>query len=276
MRRETRDGDDELSGLRFLFGLYAPDFYWMSVMDLARRLALSSFLLFMTPAYQILVALTISITFTVACRELRVFYEGHLDLVYYICGWETVLSALALLFMDAQAKGDFQIPQDLISILLIATNVGVVLLIIYSTDRIRFARSEETVAKLFEELMEAEGKDKVKFDTVWETYLYNAPPGVYDGLLAKLAKLSKEYPEDNIITHDDQYNKAEKLLEVAGEYDSMVHAYFNKWCVSLGGSYHAGTIKTLERVNMKADAEYGGESGMSKIPTSRTIPQHKT
>ena len=148
MQRETREGGDELSSLSFLFGLYAPNFYWMSVMDLARRLALSSFLLFMTPAYQILVALTISITFTVACRELRVFYEGHLDLVYYICGWETVLSALALLFMDAQAKGDFKISQDLVSFVLITTNAGVVLLIVYSTDRIRHARSEETVAKV--------------------------------------------------------------------------------------------------------------------------------
>ena len=106
--------------------------------------------------------------------------------------------------------------------------------------------------------MEAEGKDKIKFDTVWDTYLYNAPPGVYDGLLAKLASLSKNYPEDDIITHDDQYDSAEKLLKVVEEFDSMVHAFFNKWCVSLGGSYHAGTIKTGERIVIKADTEYGG------------------
>ena len=70
--RTTRSGEG-LSTLSFLFRNYAPAFgWWMPVLDLVRRLWLSSFLLvFRMRHVQVLVALVGAVAFTVLFRELK-------------------------------------------------------------------------------------------------------------------------------------------------------------------------------------------------------------
>ena len=86
--RKTQDGGKDLATLSFLFRDFAPEFgWWMPVVDLFRRLALSSFLLlFEYESSQVLAALIISICFVVAFRELKPYYDASTDALGYTCG----------------------------------------------------------------------------------------------------------------------------------------------------------------------------------------------
>ena len=115
--RQTRGGDASLDSLSFLFRMYSPRYYYMSIVDMIRRLALTSFLIFFGPGYQIMLALAVSIVATVAMRELSPFHEedhNSIELVNYICGWETVLCIMSLAFMDLQAAEVFHMNEDLV------------------------------------------------------------------------------------------------------------------------------------------------------------------
>ena len=72
--RSTRGGGNPLTTLSFLFRNYAPVFgWWMPVVDLVRRLCLSSvLLLFRTRSTQMVIALVGAIVFTVSFREIKV------------------------------------------------------------------------------------------------------------------------------------------------------------------------------------------------------------
>ena len=86
-QRQTRSGDAALSPVAFLFRLYKPRYWYLPIIDLWRRLALSSVLLAITdPTVQLLVALAVSVSFVVAFREMKPFYEHETDMLYYVCG----------------------------------------------------------------------------------------------------------------------------------------------------------------------------------------------
>ena len=56
-------------------------------MDIIRRLALTSGLLVISdPTTQLVVALAVSVSFVVAFREWKPFYEAETDTVVYMCG----------------------------------------------------------------------------------------------------------------------------------------------------------------------------------------------
>jgi len=55
--------------------------------DIVKRLALSSTLLFFSPAYQLVIALAVSITTTAASKELNAFPDHRMDFLYHSCGW---------------------------------------------------------------------------------------------------------------------------------------------------------------------------------------------
>ena len=59
----------------------------MPIVDIFRRLALTSGLLVIPdPTVQLLVALAVSVSFVVAFREWKPFYEIETDSLFYICG----------------------------------------------------------------------------------------------------------------------------------------------------------------------------------------------
>ena len=71
----------------FLFRLYQRKHWYMPIVDIFRRLALTSGLLvILDPTIQLLVALAVSVSFVVAFREWKPFYEIETDSLFYICG----------------------------------------------------------------------------------------------------------------------------------------------------------------------------------------------
>jgi hypothetical protein len=71
----------------FLFRLYHPEYWYLPVVDIVRRLVLTSGLIVIKdPTIQLLVALAVSIGFIVVFRELKPFYELETDLLAYVCG----------------------------------------------------------------------------------------------------------------------------------------------------------------------------------------------
>ena len=71
----------------FLFEFYQPKYWYLPVVDIARRLVLTSGLLVIEdPIVQLLVALVVSVTFMAVFREWKPFFEVETDALYYICG----------------------------------------------------------------------------------------------------------------------------------------------------------------------------------------------
>ena len=71
----------------FLFRLYHPEYWYLPVVDIVRRLVLTSGLIVIKdPTIQLLVALAVSIGFIMVFRELKPFYELETDLLAYVCG----------------------------------------------------------------------------------------------------------------------------------------------------------------------------------------------
>ena len=60
---------------------YKPNLYLASIVDLYRRLIISSLTLFMSRTTQLLVALAVSVLSAVVCRELGLFFDDRMDLV---------------------------------------------------------------------------------------------------------------------------------------------------------------------------------------------------
>ena len=74
----------------FLFRPYQPKYWYLPVVDIMRRLMLTSGLLVISdPIIQLLVALVVSVTFMVTFREWKPFFEVQTDALAYICGIAT-------------------------------------------------------------------------------------------------------------------------------------------------------------------------------------------
>ena len=72
--RTSRKGGKSLAVLSFFFKIFSPKLWYLAVVDLVRRLALSSLLLVAGKSYQLLLALCIQIIFIVTYRELGPYW----------------------------------------------------------------------------------------------------------------------------------------------------------------------------------------------------------
>ena len=73
--RKTRAGGKSLNGLSFFFSPFNVGFWWMAVLDMYRRLSLSSLLLWLKPTEQLIAAFCVGWVTTVAAREASPFYD---------------------------------------------------------------------------------------------------------------------------------------------------------------------------------------------------------
>jgi hypothetical protein len=78
--RKERAGGLKLDTIGWIFRAYAPEYWWLAIVDLIRRLLLSSVLLaFQKISHQILVALVISLLFVTIYREIGPYCELERD-----------------------------------------------------------------------------------------------------------------------------------------------------------------------------------------------------
>ena len=255
--RMTRDGDDTLASLSFLFRMYDRKHWWMGVLDMIRRLCLGSILLFLTAPAQIVAALIITLVFTVAVREKRLHYDASMDRVYYFTSLVTGMCVNALLLMDARSLG-FDINETLISILLILTNGAVVWLCGHSADHIRRVANESKILFLFDQVNSLDQEDKDLFDGAFNKYVVEAPPGAEDDMYAKL-KILVDMTKGATVVQPPTLNTVEALLEASEKHNDAAHAYIGAIMAECGAEYHAGPVKMANRIQAKADADYGGD-----------------
>mmetsp|Transcript_102534 Transcript_102534/g.293563 ORF Transcript_102534/g.293563 Transcript_102534/m.293563 type:complete len:1151 (+) Transcript_102534:1637-5089(+) len=130
--RKTREGGSELASISFFFRNFAPKFWWMATVDLLRRLMLSSILLAVdSMASQILMALSFSIVFVVAYREIGPFYDASSDILAYCCGWEIVICVLALLLMDVESTPGWDVREEVVGSILFTANILLIFIVVY-------------------------------------------------------------------------------------------------------------------------------------------------
>ena len=180
-----------------------------------------------------------------------------MDRVYYFTSLQTVLCAIALLIMDAQALG-FDINETLISILLILTNGAVIWLCGHSADHIRRVANESKIQALFDQVNSLDQVDKGLFDGAFKKYVVEAPPGAEDDMYAKL-KMLVDMTKGATVAQPPTLNTVEALLEASEKHNDAAHVYIGAIMAECGGEYHAGPVKMANRIQAKADADYGGD-----------------
>ena len=73
--------------LAFLFRLYQPRYWYLPVVDIFRRLLLTSGIMIVPHVVtQLLVAFAVSVSFMVVFREWKPYYEVQTDALAYVCG----------------------------------------------------------------------------------------------------------------------------------------------------------------------------------------------
>ena len=137
MNRYSRSGDRAEDGVAihtmdavyFLIENYHPDFWYFAVVDMYRRLLLTS-LTYMFDYWseytadedKKLFSLCLSILAVVLYREIGPFWEVAGDVLTYVCGWTIVLCVISLLLMNNEASLEHQY---IISAMLILINIGI-------------------------------------------------------------------------------------------------------------------------------------------------------
>mmetsp|Transcript_10017 Transcript_10017/g.25942 ORF Transcript_10017/g.25942 Transcript_10017/m.25942 type:complete len:541 (-) Transcript_10017:60-1682(-) len=137
MNRYSRSGDRAEDGVAihtmdavyFLIENYHPDFWYFAVVDMYRRLLLTSltymfdyFSAYSADEDKKLFSLCLSILAVVLYREIGPFWEVAGDVLTYVCGWTIVLCVISLLLMSNEASLEHQY---IISAMLILINIGI-------------------------------------------------------------------------------------------------------------------------------------------------------
>ena len=225
------------------------------------RLSLSCLLLWMPPAQQLLAAFGIGVTSMVACREGSPFYEPEMSRVYYGCGWVIVLCILALRFQDLQMfeLRAVEVDGDIISAALIGTNLGVLLLIFISADYAGRVLSEGRLVKLIDELILAEGEDKVAFNKMWSTLMEKAnltDEAVREKLQGLVDLANPTVSQANRITTSDS------LYKLSLKHYKLVKKALKKFLEGFDAEFHGGRVKRALEIEYEAsdeDSGYGGD-----------------
>lgn len=258
--RATRDGDASLESLSFLFRVYGRPFYYMGIIDMMRRLLLGCFLLFLEKYDQILAAFIIATFFVVASREQQIHYTPDMDRVYHFCTWQPGLCVVALVIMDwfrAVSHDNFEHRENALSIVLIAANVGILGICGLSVDHKRRVQHEAKIAAIFDSVQASEREDKTNFDRAYAKLVADAPEGAETALLAALKVLVGK-TKDAQVAQPPQLNTVKALLGASERYNGVVHAYIGAIVVQCGGVYHPGPVKLADRIESKANSDYGG------------------
>mmetsp|Transcript_35901 Transcript_35901/g.62063 ORF Transcript_35901/g.62063 Transcript_35901/m.62063 type:complete len:145 (+) Transcript_35901:1-435(+) len=131
---------------------------------------------------------------------------------------------------------------DIISAALILTNLGVLVLIFVSADFAGRAMNEGRLSNLIDELVLAEGDDKVAFIKAWETLMEEAN-STEEMVRAKIQAL-----DDTMFSHDHvkQTKKVTSLSTLHGmavEHKPKVEKALKKMAESFGAEFHEGRVK---------------------------------
>ena len=121
-----------------------------------------------------------------------------------------------------------------LSAVLIATNVGLVAVMLLSTDRVRRAENERMLQIMDRVLAEEEEGDKHKYDAAYGQYVAEAPEGTEARLFEKLGALAAKC-EGAVATQPDHLNTVEKLLAASEEFNDRVHEVLGKFVAAFGG-----------------------------------------
>ena len=99
--RLSRSGEARLSHIAFLYRLYAPRMWWLSIVDLFRRLMLSSLLMLISNTTgQLAWALAVSIVFAAGFKEIEPYYESSSDELFQATCWVLIWCIVGLLLRD--------------------------------------------------------------------------------------------------------------------------------------------------------------------------------
>lgn len=110
------------SAVAFLALRYKPRYWYFEMLDVARRLMLTCFVLvFDSLGMFVMFVLAVSITSTVAEREMGAHRDKLTRKFVYLMSWQIVLCALGMLLMDAEMTNTLS--ETLLGILLLGINL---------------------------------------------------------------------------------------------------------------------------------------------------------
>ena len=116
------------STVAFLALRYKPRYWYFEMLDLARRLMLTCFVLvFDSLGMFMMFVLAVSIISTFAEREMGAHQDKLTRKFVYLMSWQIVLCALGMLLMDAEMTNTLS--ETLLGILLLGTNLVLIIVV---------------------------------------------------------------------------------------------------------------------------------------------------
>ena len=115
---------------QFLFAQYLPEFWYFVVIDSFRRVTFTCLLLYLDVFGQIVVALTLALSFVIFYRETNPYWDSRTDTLNYVLAWVILFCVIALHFQDLGLIGFkmFNGSEAILSGFLIFVNVAILVL----------------------------------------------------------------------------------------------------------------------------------------------------
>ena len=148
---------------------------------------------------------------------------------------------------------------DVMSLILIGTNLAIVVQIVGSSDAKRKRIESEKLRTIFDKMITAEAQDREAMDAKWKEYVDDAPADSEVRLYEKMAQLVQQTTANGtvVVAQKQTLTGPEHLMKVCKKHNKKVHRVFLMIASRCGAEYHEGPLKELKRVKEKATKDYG-------------------
>ena len=161
---------------------------------------------------------------------------------------------------SGKSDGKFFTNGDIVSCILIGTNLMIVVQIVKSSDLKRRRIFADRIRKLFTEMTVAEETDRKAMDAEWEKYKAAASPDAEGALYAQMNELVQRTTQAGTVEVAQKASLGHlgELIALSKKHEKKVHRVFAALAVRCGAEYEAGPLKDPKRITAKSNADYNG------------------
>ena len=159
---------------------------------------------------------------------------------------------------------------SMLGLILIGTNLFMLWFCANSVDHKRRVKTQTQVEALFDEVQASDFEDRVRYESSWKKLVSDAPAEAVASLYEKLRTLVVNTEErmgrgGAQVVQPPSLSTVEALVEATEAHNDAVHAFIGAIVAECDGAvYDPGPIKSVERIQAKADADYGKSIVRSK------------
>lgn len=262
--RQKREQGQTLAPLAFLFTHYTLPWWYFEVIESYRRVAFICFLGLIpdktVAGFTGVVMASLSVSFY---RDAKPYHLASSNMLASVANQQIMITYVFALLLRVTDHGN----NTAGGLTLIGVNLAIIPFTIHwsKKDYKQRIKDGEIQRKNYEKLKHAEAEDKKKFDIAWAGYTKHAVDTghatVIPQLEATLQELDATVGSKVVmrLAHPDTLaSSIDELMTVATNNNDMMHGVVREIVESMNGLYEQGPLKKKERVQEKAEGDYGG------------------